>query len=95
LFTYSKRHVDNIAVAAPTIEIAQEIISIIGRYVKFDGNSILTKFNGLQVDQTRDFIAIHCSQYISTVLLKHGWDTHLYDVSLIKEPIPATMFKKN
>ena len=89
-----KRQVDDIAIAAPTKEIAEEIIQIIGKSVHIEGNDLLIKFNGVEVEQSREYIRIHCSKYISNVLTKHGWDTILQDDHSLKEPIPATMFKQ-
>ena len=88
------RQVDDLAVAAPTVEIAQEFISLIGKYVHLEGNSVLMKFNGLEVEQTRDYIRLHCTTYISTLLQKYSWDTPSLDESSVKEPIPSTMFKQ-
>ena len=89
-----KRQVDDIAIAAPTQQIAQEIIEIIGKSVHIEGKDLLTKFNGVEVDQTREYIRIHCATYISNVLSKHGWDTVSDADHSIKEPIPTTMFKQ-
>ena len=89
-----KRQVDDIAVAAPTIDIAKEIISIIGQSVHIEGNDVLTKFNGVEVAQTQHFIGIHCSTYIDNIMKKHGWQTPLPEESSIKEPIPTAMFRQ-
>ena len=88
------RQVDDIAVAAPTLEIAQNIIRIIGESVHIEGNDLLTKFNGVDVEQTRHYIRLHCEPYIDTILSKHGWDTPLDHSPGSMEPIPASMFKQ-
>ena len=75
------RQVDDLAIAAPTVAIAQEFIALIGQHVHLEGNSILTKFNGVEVEQTQDYIRIHCTTYISTLLSKYHWDTPAIDDS--------------
>jgi len=32
-----------------------------------------TKYNRLDILQTRDYIKIHCESYIDKILLSHGW----------------------
>jgi hypothetical protein len=88
-----KRQVDDIAVAAPTSEIASEVINMIGQHVTIQGNHILTKFNGVEVDQTSTYIKLHCHSYIDKVLLNHGWDTPSTIDNSIREPLSASLLK--
>jgi Reverse transcriptase (RNA-dependent DNA polymerase) len=88
------RQVDDIAVAAPTESIANEVIAAIGQYVSLDGTGLVTKFNGVDVDQTETYLRIHCSTYIDKVLATHGWDTPTQDDNTAHEPLPASMIKQ-
>jgi hypothetical protein len=81
-------------VAAPTIEIARAIISDLGTHVNLEGNDILTKFNGVEVDQTRDYIRLHCATYLDRVLDKHGWNTPQYHDPSLKEPLHDKLVKQ-
>ena len=83
------RQVDDIAVAAPTVDVARALITLIGESVHLEGHLLLNKFNGVQVEQTRDYFRLHCTDYITTLLLKYGWDTSPYDDSSYKEPVPS------
>jgi Reverse transcriptase (RNA-dependent DNA polymerase) len=88
-----KRQVDNLAVAAPTIEIEKSIIQEIGKYIKLDGEDILIKFNGVEVDQTQNYILLHCASYIK-IVTNNGWDTIQSNDSTILEPLPESLIKQ-
>jgi hypothetical protein len=92
-----KRQVDDIAVAAPTIALAQQLIADIGQYVRLDGNSLLDSFNGIQVEQSQQYIRLYCTDYIDRLIIKHKWDnlsTIDRDSSNVKEPLPASLVKQ-
>jgi hypothetical protein len=92
-----KRQVDDIAVAAPTIAIAQQLIANIGQYVRLDGNSFLDSFNGIQVEQSKQYIRLYCTDYIEHLMTKNQWDclsTTDCDSSNVKEPLPASLIKQ-
>ena len=72
---YICRQVDDIAVAAPTVALGQQLIAAIGTHVQLAGNSLLTKFNGVQVEQSSNYIRLHCSNYIDRLIERHGWTT--------------------
>jgi Reverse transcriptase (RNA-dependent DNA polymerase) len=88
-----KRQVDDIAVAAPNAEIASEVINMIGQHVTIQGNHVLTKFNGVKVDQMSTYIKLHCQSYIDKVLLNHGWDTPSSVDNSIREPLSSSLIK--
>jgi hypothetical protein len=92
-----KRQVDDIAVAAPTIDVAQQLIAAIGQYVRLAGNSLLDSFNGIQVEQSQHYIRLYCTDYIDRLLAKHKWDSYSstdHDASHVKEPLPASLIKQ-
>ena len=69
------RQVDDLAVASADASLAKSIIASVGKSVDLTGDSILESFNGVDVEQTRDYIKISCTSYIERLLKSHGWDT--------------------
>ena len=67
------RQVDDFAIASDTAATADYIISIIDKHVSTTNKGLGTKYNGLDVLQTRDYIKLHCESYIDKILLSHGW----------------------
>jgi hypothetical protein len=87
------RQVDNLAVACAYPTTAKKVIALIGGKVDLTGNSILTKFNGVDVNQTQDYIKLHCSSYIERLLASHGWEKRHPNEAIRTsiEPIPASI----
>jgi len=67
------RQVDNFVIALYTLAIANHIIAVIDKHVSTTNKGIGTKYNGLDVLQTQDYIKLHCESYIDKILLLHGW----------------------
>ncbi len=67
------RQVDDFAIASDTPSVADHIISRIDKLVSTTNKGIGTKYNGIDVLQTRDYVKIHCESYIDKILLSHGW----------------------
>ena len=80
---YLLRQVDDFALACSNESIANEIYDIIGNDLKlptedkvpFTKLGLITDFNGIDVEQSRDFIEISCSNYIDRIMTSHGWET--------------------
>jgi len=53
--------------------VADHIISVINKHVSTTNKGIGTKYNGLDVLQTWNYIKLHCESYIDKILLSHGW----------------------
>jgi hypothetical protein len=68
------RQTDDFAIAASTACAATGLISAI--VAKFDirDDGLLTKFNGIDVLQTRDYVQLSCSSYLHRVLQAHSWE---------------------
>ena len=82
------RQVDDMKIAAADKETIDGVIAAIGTKVRFVGNKdLLTRFNGVDYDQTSEYIRIHSSTYIDKILENHGWTTSNRDDSNIIEPI--------
>ena len=88
---YVCRQVDDLAIAAPTIEIGRALIAAIGVHVQLAGDSMLTIFNGVQVEQSSDYIRLHCEDYIDRLLARHGWSTPT--VTPPREPMNVITYK--
>jgi hypothetical protein len=70
------RQVDHFAVACSDTDISKEIIRQVGAQLQVPLNDLgtLTKFNGLDIHQSRDYIKIFCESFLDKVLKGHGWE---------------------
>jgi hypothetical protein len=69
------RMVDDFSVAAPSAATTEAFIAFIaskGITIRDDG--LLTKFNGVDLLQTRDYVKLSCTSFIERMLLSHGWE---------------------
>ena len=77
------RQVDDFSIACENEWIAKEIYTIIGDKLKlhtetktpFKYLGLIRDFNGVEVDQSRNYIDISCANYIRRILRTHGWST--------------------
>jgi len=53
--------------------VADFIVSEIDKHVSTLNKGIGTKYNGVDILQTHDYIKFYCESYIDKVLLSHGW----------------------
>ncbi len=67
------RQVDDFAIASDTRAVAEYIVSEIDKCISTTSKDIGTKYNGVNILQTQDYIKLHCESYINKVLLSHGW----------------------
>ena len=68
--------IDDISISAPTQETCTKLIAHLGKqgiHIRDEGTA--TKFNGVDILQTRDYVGISCESYLNRMLLSHGWDT--------------------
>lgn len=67
------RQVDDFAVAAPTDAIAKKVIAKIGTFmtIKIKDLGILTRYNGVDIKQSRNFININITTYIDKIVKEH------------------------
>ena len=94
------RQVDDFALATASPAIAAHIYDRIGLKLQlpcestppFEHLGLVTMFNGVDVDQTRDHIRLHCSTYLHRVLKAHAWDTPSATPLTPREPMnPSTI----
>ena len=77
------RQVDDLSVACKVSIICKEFLLAIKQHVNTDyesmgvntGTSLHQCFNGIEVEQTQDFIHLSCLNYIDQILQSHGWET--------------------
>ena len=74
------RQVDDFSVASKNERICNKVIDEISKYLKAPLKNLgrVTKFNGVQVQQTQTYIKLHNTQYIEKILNKHGWMNDKY-----------------
>ena len=70
-----------------------KVIAAIGAEVPFVGNNdLLTRFNGVNYEQTWAYIHIHITSYIDKILANHRWTVPNCDATSTIEPIiPQTV----
>lgn len=67
------RQVDDFAIATASPKTAETLIARINGRVTASSKGIGTRYNGIDMQQTRDYIKISCESFIDTVLQTHGW----------------------
>jgi Reverse transcriptase (RNA-dependent DNA polymerase) len=80
------RQVDDSAIAAETQEQCKATIAQIGQYLRVPLNQlgIITKFNGVNIPQTRWYIKVSCEDYLRKILESHNW----MDLPTSNLPVP-------
>ena len=76
------RQVDNFALACNDEDTAKELYKQIGSRLRllnetedpFTYPGLITDLNGIDVEQSQEYIQIACSNYINRIYTSHGWD---------------------
>ena len=84
------RQVDDYAIASADPATAETLISMINEHVTTSSQGIGTRYNGVDVEQTRDYVRLHCEVYIDRVLQTHGWETPSPNESDRHDIVPLT-----
>jgi len=82
--------VDDFAIASDTPAVANYIISEIDKCVSTSNKGIGTKYNGVDILQTRDYIKLYCESYLDKVLLSHGWTESSPNESMWHDMVPLS-----
>ena len=77
------RQVDDFAIACSDQSVADKTYDIIGEKLRlpkedkipFTKLGLIDDFNGIDVEQSRDYIQLSCSNYIDRIMTSHGWET--------------------
>ena len=88
------RQVDDFAVACEDKSTADKVIKCINDKMTINVKSLgtISRFNGIDVEQAREYIKIYNRTYIDKMLLKHHWirkepdHTHTFPTPMISEP---------
>jgi len=87
------RQVDDFAVAAPSESITNMLFDMIDDRLTLPLKrmGLVTLFNGLNINQTADYIKISCSTYIDKIMPKHlsSWLSD-HDIDNCPTPLPST-----
>ena len=80
------RQVDDFAISASTSQACAQQISAIGSFLQVPLNQlgVITKFNGVNVQQTKWFIKVSCQDYLRKILENHNW----LDLRASDMPVP-------
>jgi len=84
------RQVDDFAIASDTTDVADFIISEIDKRVSTSNKGIGTKYNGVDILQTHNYIKLYCKSYIDKVLLSHGWSKPGLNKSTRHDMVPLS-----
>ena len=86
---------DDFKIAATHRETIDQVILQIGGRVRFiENKDLMTKFNGANYVQSREYIKMHFQSYIENILNNHGWDTPLKDDKKLIEPLHPDSIKE-
>lgn len=72
------RQVDDFAIAASNTNEINMLLDRIDSHLKqkMKRQGLLTSFNGIDIEQSLDFIKILCEKYIDKILDAHKWNSH-------------------
>ena len=70
------RQVDDFAIGTDDQHIYKSICDCLDALLHepMKRQGLLTHYNGIDIEQTRDYIHISCETYIDKILSNHGWD---------------------
>ena len=76
------RQVDDFLISCKQENIAKRIYDYIGKKLQLNGEKVppfkylgpAKDYNGVDIDQTKQYIQISCSGYIDRLTRAHGWD---------------------
>ena len=73
---------DDFAIASKSCAIADKLVAIINEHAMMenqgigirDGYGMHSRYNGVDIHQTCDYIKLSCDTYIQRVLQTHSWE---------------------
>jgi hypothetical protein len=85
-YTLFLRQVDDFAIATINEEEAHQIIMHINRYLRLPIHNlgIIKRYNGMDVEQTRHYIKLHQTKYLTKMSSSHPW----IDANVTNTPLP-------
>ena len=84
------RQVDDFAIAAKTTAIAQDVIKSIDKYMTIEIKDLgqLSRYNGVDIHQTRDYIKLNNPTYLRKIIQEHQWMVD--EVHMPQFPLPMS-----
>ena len=81
--------VDNFAVACKNTDIANEFIDLISSDLSTQMKKlgVITRFNGVDVKQTEDYIQLHSTTFLKKILKTRQWDNDMEKTSINSIPM--------
>ncbi len=69
------RQVDDFIIAAKDLSVCQSIRQEIQGFMANPLNDlgIIKRFNGVDIEQTRHYVKVHCVKYLERIVTHHGW----------------------
>lgn len=69
------RQVDDFAIATMQQQTADHIISEINKHLRLPIHNlgVISRYNGVDIEQTKFYVKLHCSKYLNKMLSSHGW----------------------
>ena len=88
------RQVDDFAIAAKDEAVAKDVIKCIDKYMTIEIKDLgkLTRYNGVDIVQTRDYIKLNNPTYLKKIIQEHQWMVD--DVNMPTFPLPMTEDKE-
>jgi hypothetical protein len=85
------RQVDDFAIATDCNEIANALINDINKHLHLPIHILgeVTRYNGMDIKQTRHYVKIHCNKYITKLKQSYPWLEHEQKPSDLPLPFPS------
>ena len=88
------RQVDDLLIALKTKDEFRTINSELDTVLRVESeDELATAFNGLEIDQTRDYIGIGVAKYITKIYTNHGWKADTFSKKP-KAPLSESLAKE-
>ena len=89
------RQVDDFKVADPNKQIIRDVIQAIeGDVMLVAKDKLLTHYNGVDYDQTCEYIKVHATKYLMKILQNKGWDKTKKNKENLVEPMHPNSVKE-
>jgi len=74
-YTLFMRQVDDFAIATDVERIAIDLIAEINQHLRLPLHILgrITRYNGMEIEQTRHYVKIHCAQYLRKLEQTYSW----------------------
>jgi transposase InsO family protein len=88
------RQVDDLAIGCTNSKTYDYILEYLMNHVTLTKDGLLSRFNGVDIDQTAHYVRVHCSSYIDRFLAAHGWEMPETDSQKPFEPLAGASLEE-